>query len=170
MRLLRCVPVALALGSAALGCSPPEPPVLTPKSVTVTKVTLTGVDLQLRVDAYNTNRVDLSARTVTGKLKVDGKYDLGAVAVSQAVALPAGAHTEITVPLATTWTDLSALAGLAASNRTIPYSFDGSVNVGGARLNVDLPFHAEGSITHEQIVQATLRSLPVIPGFPSLLK
>jgi hypothetical protein len=59
---------------------------------------------------------------------------------------------------------VGALALLAASNRPAPYTIDGTVTIGGERLNVDLPLHMTGTITHEELVQVTTRSLPAIPG------
>jgi LEA14-like dessication related protein len=156
--------LAILLAFAA-ACSKPDPPVLTPKSAKVTAVTLAGVDITVDVEAYNPNGVELSARGVTGKVVLDGRYDLGTTTVSKIISLPAGARTDLEVPLAVTWKDAAALVPLATSNRTIPFTIDGTVTVGGARLNVDLPFHLAGSMTHDELVQATTRSLPAIPGF-----
>ena len=160
---MRLLAVALSLVAlVVVGCSKPDPPVLTPQSAKVTGVTFAGVSLELRLEAFNPNSSELSARSVTGKVVLDGRVDLGTAKVASAIRLPAGARTTLDVPLALTWTDVSALAVLASSNRAIPYTIDGTVTVGGERLNVDLPFHMDGSITHEEMVQATSRSLP--PG------
>ena len=149
---------------AGAGCSKPEPPVLTPKSAKVVAVSLAGVDLALDVDAFNPNASELSARSVTGKVVLDGRYTLGAATMSTPIRLPAGVHTDLTVPLAATWTDLTALATLAATNRPVPFTVDGTVNVGGDRLNVDLPLHMAGSLTHDELVKAASRSLDALPG------
>jgi len=146
-------------------CSKPDPPVLTPKSAKVTAVTLVGIDLTVDVEAMNPNSVELSAQRVTGKVVLDGRYDLGTTNVTKVVTLPAGARTDVEIPLSITWKDATALVTLASSNRTVPFTVDGTVTVCGARLNVDLPFHLAGSMTHEELVQATTRSLPAIPGF-----
>ena len=42
----------------------------------------------------------------------------------------------------------------------MPYDVDGTVELGGDSLSVDLPFQLSGTITHEQMVQAALGSLP----------
>jgi LEA14-like dessication related protein len=152
---------ALAL---SFGCSKPDPPVLTPKSAKLSAISVAGVSFDLSVEAYNPNSVELSARSVTGKVVVDGKYDLGAATISTPISLPAGARTTLDVPLALNWHDVGALAQLAAQSRPVPYTVDGTVTVGGERLNVDLPFHMTGTITHEKLVEVTTRSLPTIPG------
>src|SRR5262249_19967220 len=137
---------------------------LTPKAAKLSGVTLAGVTFDLSVEAYNPNGVDLSARSVTGKVVLDGKYDLGTATISKPVSLPAGSLTTLDVPLALRWHDMSAFSQLASSNRAAPYTVDGTVTVGGERLNVDLPYHMTGTITHEELVQVTTKSLPAIPG------
>jgi LEA14-like dessication related protein len=161
---VRSVLLLLSALALSLGCSKPDPPVLTPKSAKLSSVTLAGVGFDLSVEAYNPNNVELSARSVTGKVVLDGKYDLGTATMSKPVTLPAGARTMIDVPLALSWHDMTAFAQLAASNRAAPYTIDGTVTIGGERLNVDLPFHMTGTITHEELVQVTTKSLPALPG------
>lgn len=154
---------ALAV-SLAVACSKPEPPTLVPTSATVTTVSPAGLGMVVKVDATNPNRMALSARTVTAKVRMDGKYDLTVVTLERPMALPGQATTTLDVPLQLTWTDAGILASLAAANRTIPFTLDGTMNVGGDRLNVDVPFHVDGSLTSAQLVDAGLRSLPRIPG------
>jgi LEA14-like dessication related protein len=168
VRPLLALTAAAAL--ATLSCSKPDPPVLTPKSAKLSGITPAGVTFDLSVEAFNPNSVELAAQSVTGKVVLDGKYDLGTATVAKPVALPAGARTTLDIPLSLRWNDVLALGQLAASNRAAPYAVDGTVTVGGARLNVDLPFHMTGTVTHEELVQLTTRSLPAIPGIPGLTK
>jgi LEA14-like dessication related protein len=162
--LLRAAALALALAA----CSRPEPPTLTPELATVTRVTPAGIDLQVRLDAYNPNGIEISARSVKANVMLDGKYDVGTVTVPMPLSLPAKKRTRLDVPLSVKWRDLTGLAALAASNRGVPYQLDGSVSLGGDTLNVDVPFRMGGTITHEQLVQAVTNSLPKlpIPGLP----
>ncbi len=145
------------------GCSKPEPPTLTPKQATVTGLDLDGVTFQLDVEAYNPNRIELSARSVTGKITLDGKHNLGTVTLAQGVKLPAGARTMIVVPLTAKWTDVAVVAGLAAERRPIPFTVDGVETLGGETFNVDVPFRMTGTITHEDLVKAASRSIPGLP-------
>ena len=55
---------------------------------------------------------------------------------------------------------VGALASLAATRRAVPYVVEGKANVGGERLNVDVPFRVQGVITDELVAQAAMRSLP----------
>jgi LEA14-like dessication related protein len=159
--------VTFALSLFAIACSsPPAPPTLTPKQATVTGVSMQGIDLLLEVDAYNPNAIALSARSVTGHAKLDGKYDLGNVTVTTPTELPAKATVTISTPLSIKWSDASMLASMGMTNRPIPYEVTGTVNVGGEKLNVDVPFTLRGAIKHDDIVTATMRSLPAIPGIP----
>ncbi len=164
MRLPLLAVVALALA----GCSKPEPPVLTAKQATVSSVSLTDIAFHLSVEAYNPNTIDLSAQSVTGKVTLDGKYDLGTTTLAQAVKLPAGARTLIDVPLTMKWSDMRALASLAAANRPILYAIDGTEKIGGEHLNVELPFHMTGTLTHEELVKVTMQSLPGLGLLPLL--
>jgi hypothetical protein len=150
-------------GWLAVACARPKPPTITPEKGEVTSVGPEGMTLKLSLTLDNPNRIDLSARSVTGRLLLDGKYDLGTVTVSEPFRLPSGQRTPLTVPMTVGWKDLGVVLVLAASNRNLPYDVDGSVNVGGDSINVNLPFHLSGIVTHEQLLKATLNSIPRLP-------
>lgn len=159
--------LALLLASAGAGCSKPKPPQLTPRSAKVTKLDLAGVDLRVEMEAFNPNGFDLAVRRVTGHVVIDGKYDLGTVAVDQPITLPAGARTNLDVPLSVKWNGAQTFAAIGAARRAVPYTVDGTATIGGERFNVDVPFTLKGEITEEQVVSAALRSLQNLPGlFP----
>ena len=160
-RVLFAGAVAALLAGA---CSKPEPPKLVPKEAMVTAVGVTGLSLLLRIEATNPNRVTLSAQSVTGKARLDGKWDVGTVTISKPIVLPPNVPTMIDVPMTMPWTDVTALGALASATGPVPYVVEGTVSVGGEKLNVDLPFSISGTITREQIANAALRSLPAIPG------
>lgn len=162
MRLPALVAAASLLALAA--CSKPDPPVLTPKSARVTQVSLAGVDLVLEVEAFNPNNVELAARTVSGKVVLDGRYELGTATVATPIRLPGGTRTDLAVPMALTWKDVSTISTLAASNRSVPFTVDGTVTIGGEHLNIERPFHLEGTLTHDDLVKAAQRSIPGLPG------
>src|SRR5688572_9879969 len=92
----------LALGSGA--CKKPDPPKLTPKEARVTAITTRGIDVLLKVEATNPNGMTLSARSVTGKAKLDGRYDLATVTIEKPVVLPPNnVPTMIEAPLSLPW-------------------------------------------------------------------
>jgi LEA14-like dessication related protein len=153
----------LFIGSAA--CSKPEPPKLVPKEAKVTAIGPTGASVLLRMEATNPNRLTLSLRSVTGKAKLDGRWELGTVTITKPVVLPPNVPTMIDVPMTLPWTDMKTLGALASTTGPVPYVVDGTVTVGGENLNVDLPFSISGTITREQVLGAALKSLPAIPGF-----
>ncbi len=155
--------VALLVAAAlAAGCSKPAPPTLTPEKVVVTRVDLTGIALDVVVDATNPNSVDLSASGVSSHLVVDKTHDVGTVTEPKAITLPAGKTTKLDVPVSLRWSDVGLLAQLAASNGAVPYSVDGTLEMGGSLLHVGVPFHLDGTITHEQLVGAEMTSLPTL--------
>jgi LEA14-like dessication related protein len=140
-------------------CSPPDPPTLVPKSAAVKSVGLTGLQLDVQIDATNPNSSDLTAQKVAGKVGLNGMA-LGTFELPQNVVLPAGKTTTITATVTSPWQNVQMLVPLAAAGKPIPYSVDGTVTVGGSRLNVDLPFHLDGVITAQQMHDAVASSLP----------
>ncbi len=162
-------PALLAALTLTLGaCARPDPPKLTPISAALTGISATSMDVDLELDAYNPNRIDLSARNVTAKLTLDGKIDVGTMNVATPIKLPAGKTTRIHVPLSAKWRELASVALLAAQKRSVPYDIDGTVEMGGDTFHVEVPFHVKGTLTHEQIVKAAVSSLPRIPGLPAI--
>ena len=149
-------------------CSKPLPPQLTPKEAKVTAVDLTGFDMLVKMEAFNPNGFALSVRSVVAHVVVDGTHDLGTVTAAQPIELPANARTLVEVPINVKWAGAVNLANLAASKRPIPYTVDGTATVGGASLNVDVPFKLQGVLTPEQLRQAGLKSLQAIPGLSGL--
>jgi hypothetical protein len=153
--------VFLAIGSViAAACSRPVPPTLTPERIAVTRIDTAGIALDIAMAVTNPNSVDLTADDVTGHLVLEGAQDLGSVMVQKSVTLPAGRTTEVDVPLALRWTDMGVLAQLAARAGAVPYSVDGTLELGGS-LHVAVPFHVAGAITRDQILAAAVQSLPL---------
>jgi LEA14-like dessication related protein len=162
MRGRHLAPIAaIAVFSA---CSKPAPPTLAVKAVKVTDVSMSGIGLDVTADVTNPNAVTLSARRVTATIVIEKKYPLGTVAVDRAVSLPPNSTTPLEAPTTAAWQDLGALTALAGQPGPVHFEVDGTVNVGGDRLNVDLPFKATGEITHDQLVRAVAKSIPSIPG------
>ncbi len=131
----------------------------------VKSISLTGLQIDIQVDATNPNGSDLTAQKVTGKVAINGQ-PLGTIEVPQNTVLPANKTTSITATLNSPWQNVQMLAPLAATGKPIPYTVDGTVTVGGAHLNVDLPFHLDGVVTPQQMRAAVAASLP--KGMPAL--
>lgn len=158
---------ALILGLTSLGlgaCSKPEPPTLVPKEAQVTAVGPAGLNVLVKMEATNPNRITLSAQSVTGKATLAGKYSLGTVTIAKPVSLPPNTPTMIDVPLTMPWADLTALGAIAQATGPVPYVIEGTVAIGGESLNVNVPFSVPGTITRDQAIGAALKSLPAIPG------
>lgn len=167
-RFAAVIALALGVGAFAPACSKPQPPQLTPKEAKITSIDVSGFDMRVKMDAFNPNGFDLSVRNVVAHVVVDGNQDLGTVTASQVINLPANAHTLIDVPMNVKWKGLGGLAQIAAAKRPVPYTVDGTANVGGERLNVDVPFKLQGTITSAELQAATLKSLQNIPGLQGL--
>ncbi|MDB4937682.1 MAG: hypothetical protein JWP87_4654, partial [Labilithrix sp.] len=94
--------------------------------------------------------------------------DLGTVTASTPITLAANAHTAIEVPMNVKWKNATGFAAIVTARRPVPYTLDGTATVGGNRLNVDVPFKLQGTMTPEQLQQAGLKSLQAIPGLQGL--
>lgn len=152
---------AFALFATTAACSKPEPPRVTPKEARVTSVSPAGLEIRLELEAVNPNRFPLAVRSVTGKMTLDGRWNLGTVTVSKPVTLPPTAPTAVDASMALPWAEVGALGVLAASPRPVPYVFEGTLSIGGERVNVDVPFSTSGELTREELANAALRSLPI---------
>lgn len=159
---------AVVASSASVACSKPQPPQLTPEQAKVTAVDMNGFDMTVKMDAFNPNGFELAVQSVVAHVIVDGNQDLGTVTASKPIVLPASAHTAIDVPMNVKWKNATGFATIATSRRPVPYTVDGTATVGGNRLNVDIPFKLQGTITAEQLQQAGLKSLQAIPGLQGL--
>jgi LEA14-like dessication related protein len=160
---MRTFGLLLAAVLAVSSCKKPEPPVITPKESTIVAVDPTGVRVLVRVEAQNPNGIGLTVQSVTGRVVLDGRYDLGEVTVSEPVSLPPRSTTTVEVPLQARWPDLATLGILAAANRAVPYTVDATARIGGERIAVNVPFRLQGVVTADYLVQAAMRSLPPLP-------
>jgi LEA14-like dessication related protein len=129
----------------------------------VTAIGPSGMEMNVELGVENPNGVDLSARSVTAKVVLDGKYPMSSVTVPREFTLKAKSQNHLVVPMALRWEEVSTLIALASSNRNVPYDVDGTVQLGGDALSLDVPFHLKGELTREQLVQTTLNSLPRWP-------
>jgi LEA14-like dessication related protein len=159
------VPVVGAALIAAVACAKPTAPVLTPESATVTRVSPTGLGVDLVLLATNSNSVDLVARDVRAHVVLDKDIEVGTATVAERVVLPSNQSTLLTVALSIPWTDLVPLLALELDSRlSVPYSIDGKLTLGGDLLAVEIPFQLEGSVARDQIVRATMSAITAIPG------
>lgn len=155
-------PLALAL----FACEKPSPPKIKPESAIVKSVDAKGLTVEITLDAHNKNSVPLYARSVTAKIMLDGKIDLGEVEVPTEVKLPSEKHTAVVAPLTLKWNDVLAIGLLAAQKPVIPFTVTGTAEVGTDDLNFKVPFETEGTLTREQLTAITANAIPTIPKLP----
>ena len=148
------------LATAALLLAPacsPEPPRVTPHSILVQSISPTTLSLALELDIENPNRFPLIVREVSGKVRVGSGVEVGTARSQLNGNVPARGTQRVPANVAVGWTNLGALLPLAAADKPVPYSFEGTAAIGGERLNVDVPFTVKGELTREQILSAGLR-------------
>ena len=158
--------LAWAVGFIALACSKPEPPKVEAHSVRVSQVTLAGVTVRAELDVTNPNSFPLIVRTLGGKLLVGPGIEVGGGKLESGAHVPAHGTERVVGDMTLPWSNFAGFAPLAASGKPVPYVFEGTANVGGESLNLDLPFRVTGEITREQMVAAGLRGLQGLPTFP----
>jgi LEA14-like dessication related protein len=158
----------ILLAVAATACEKPALPTFVPVKAVVNAVTPAGVDLTATLTATNPNRIEIPLREVTGHLVLHKTTDLGTITIPFPKTLPAGQTTTMDLPLMVPWKDLLALGQLAGLATDIPYTVDGTVNLGGDLINVEVPYHLEGTVTQAQLLDAARNSISAIPGMPGL--
>jgi LEA14-like dessication related protein len=121
------------------------------------------MDLVADIGVENSNAIDLQAQSVTATLTLDGRYPMGTVTVTSPLTLPAKKKVTLSVPMTVQWGDMVGLGALALAGRDVPYTLQGDVALGTSSFNIKVPFTLRGTMTREQLTQATLRSFP-IPG------
>ena len=157
-----------ALFAAAIllaSCSKPEPPTVTPRSARIAAISPSAIVLALELDVRNPNSFPLVFRAVSGSLELGNGIELGRGRAVTNGSIPAKGSSVVPTELSVSWTNVAALAPLAASPSPVPYAFRGTATIGGENLNVDLPFVVKGELSREQVLQAGLRGLGSI-GLP----
>jgi Late embryogenesis abundant protein len=155
-RLLPVIAVSLA------ACSTPAPPTVTAESVSLTRLDAAGVALRMELDATNPNASDVSVSAVTSRILIDEAHEVGRVTVPETMTLAAGKTTKVDVSVSMGWTDVGFLAQLAFTGKDVPYSVDGTLALGGSLLHVGVPFHMQGRISHDQLMNLAVNSLPSV--------
>jgi LEA14-like dessication related protein len=146
--------VACSAADEAVDKVKPEAPDVTAEKADLTRISPAGLELLVELGAYNPNSIDLEARSVTARVVVDARHDLGTVEIPQEVDLPSKQKIRISVPAAVDWKDVSIVAALVALKRNIPYDIDGEVKIGVELFKVTAPFHVTGIITEEKMREA----------------
>jgi LEA14-like dessication related protein len=158
MNAARALLLAAALGLAA--CSRPEPPTVKPVSARVTSVGTNGIALNAKLEADNPNDVDLSIKSLSATITLDGKYTVGTVTIPHAITLPAKKKKQFEVPISMPWGNVAEIAPLALQNRDVPYEVKGTVKGGTESIDLQMPFTVTGVVTHQQIQQAVGSAIP----------
>ncbi len=143
----RAFALALALTVPAAACSllRPPPPVITARAASVTSVNASGLGLRVELTARNTARIDVTVQSVDVRLTLAGR-DLGMTHVPGSTRLPTNTDVPLTINVTAPWQDLPGILLATAFNENVPYHLDGTVRVGGERLNVDVPFSMDSTI------------------------
>ncbi len=145
------------------GLFKPPPPVITPRSASVTRATTAGLGLRVELTARNVARVDVTVQSIDVRLTLAGR-DLGLTHMATATQLPRNTDVPIALDVTASWQDLPGILLATAFNENVPYHLDGTARVGGERLNVDVPFQMDSTLPRSILTGAATSELPSIPG------
>lgn len=162
---LAAIPLLFSLA----GCAKPEPPKVKPIGATVTSVSLTGLEADLKLEATNPNAITLSARKVKAHVFINGDIDLGEIVIPTKTTIPAKGTITLEIPISVGWSNVAAIGLAAAGKESLPFKIDGTAEFGADAINFDIPFETSGSITRGQLTELTTKALPGLP-IPSGLK
>ncbi len=156
--------LALALGLGT-GCNEVQPPNVTPTTVTITKVTAEGAEIEASVEATNPNKVELTANTVASKVTIGGKPGVANAMVTSSLVLPALQKAPAKIPLRIAWVDKAALGALAEAKTTAPYEVEGTVDfvAAGGGKSVRTVFVVKGTMSAEDLARAAGASTAAPP-------
>jgi len=159
--LLLVAPIVVAC--SAVEDIKPDPLQITNQTVSVTKVTPSGIELLVELDARNPNSIHLEAESFTANVVLDGRYDMGTIDVPQEIEFPSKEQVHVGVPVVADWKDVTVIASLIALMRNVPYDVDGTVKVGRGPFKVTVRFHMSDVITEEQL-RGAIGGVPLSGG------
>jgi LEA14-like dessication related protein len=125
-------------------------------------VKATGVTIGWELGMKNENAVAIPVQSVQAHVVIDDSMDLGTASVSEAVTLPSQKETVVPVSTDLAWSNMGQLGQLAMAQRDVKYKADGTVTLGGALVNVTVPFTATGVITQQDLVRGAMQGLPLL--------
>lgn len=154
--------IAAAATLTLAACSRPEPPQITTIGGKVTSISLGGIDVNATLEAYNPNSFDLEVKSFKAHVVLNGDVDLGTVTAKKVLKLPSKKKVRFDVPIHAGWPNAAALGALAATNKDVPYDVKGEAEV-TEPVDITVPFHVKGMVTHAQLVQAAGSAIPKLP-------
>lgn len=157
-RWVLALPLLLSLPLA--GCTKPEPPKIKPIDAKVKSASLTGLEIDLKLEATNPNSIPLSARSVKAHVWVNGDIDVGEIVIPTKTSIPAKETVTLEVPVSVPWTNLTSIAMAAATKESMPFKVSGTAEVGVEAVSFDVPFETTGTITRQQLGDMATKSFP----------
>lgn len=152
----------LALALLSTSCSKPEPPKIEPRSIQL--VSLIPTKLKVEMDATNPNSYPIVVRSVKGRLSLGAAKNVADGTVDQSISIPAKATTRVTSEIQVNWSSVIVPPEVMNPQKAVPYTFQGTANVGAKSLNFDVPFEMKGEFTHAQLINSAATGL----GLPAL--
>lgn len=140
-------------------CAKPEPPQVTPRALRIASVGSAGIELGVELDVHNPNSFALHVQSVDGALVLGDGQEFARGSAAPGRPIPPKESAMVASTISVPWTNLGLLMPFVASGQPVPYKFVGSARIGGARLNVNVPFELAGELGRAELLQIAMRGL-----------
>lgn len=150
---------AVCCAVVAVSCSKPKAPTIEPERISVNSITKQGISMVATLRVTNPNKFAISASRVNAKLTLPNNVVLRFAPVARKIHWAPSSTSSTDIELTATWQQAVHLAQLAALE-TIPFTVDGSFDIGGDTLHITVPFSMRGTLDRKQIIEATLKDVP----------
>jgi LEA14-like dessication related protein len=145
MKKLAILAVTLTVAAcSALGRQAFQNPVVNLRDVRVQGLGMSGGQLEVQLGVYNPNNFRLDATRLTYRVAVGDDVGLATGALDTRTTVQAGDSTIVKIPVAFTYSGLSAAARQLLQTGSVNYRVAGDVTVGSVVGNFTVPYSATG--------------------------
>jgi LEA14-like dessication related protein len=145
--------LGLALG-LTLGCDNLKSPEIVGEGVKTVKMSPQGAQFDASLSVLNPNKDELRANGIDSKVTMGGRPNVARAVITDALVLPGGQRTKVTIPIHVEWLDRAAVSALAQTKQPAEYSVEGTVQFAGKSKVLSTPFVIKGSMTPTELAQA----------------
>jgi len=122
-----------------------ENPSFTLRRVSLSPISFTESNLLLDLDVQNPNHYNLTLNSFGCSIYLKNE-EIGNGHLEKEILIPSSSTTQIQVPLAVKYKDLSGILKVIFTEHDLPYKIEGNANVSSVFESLNFPFSKEGII------------------------
>ena len=122
-----------------------ENPSFTLRRVSLSPISFTESNLLLDLDVQNPNHYNLTLKSFGCSIYLKNE-EIGNGHLEKEILIPSSSTTQIQVPLAVKYKDLSGILKVIFTEHDLPYKIEGNANVSSVFESLNFPFSKEGII------------------------